>query len=183
MDTIRISLLHSKYPISYNKKYISHFCYLSVKSLHKFEENICFENIYFSSKFVKLCPESLKKHTDKISLRSDETQIFYWSFKYMSNYHLKSRTVFLHNIWAASWQNQQSECAPSEDSDQPEHPPSLIRIFAVCTKEAWTLSYSLSAQRRLWWDWADAQADLSLRWAHSRFVGFVTRRLVLCTCK
>ena len=25
MDTIRISLLHSKYPISYNKKYISHF--------------------------------------------------------------------------------------------------------------------------------------------------------------
>ena len=32
MDTIRISLLHSQYPISYNKKYISHFCYLSVKS-------------------------------------------------------------------------------------------------------------------------------------------------------
>ena len=31
MDTIRISLLHSRYPISYNKKYISIFCYLSVK--------------------------------------------------------------------------------------------------------------------------------------------------------
>ena len=28
-------------------------------------------------------------------------------------------------------------------------------------------------QRRLWSDWADAQADLSLRWAHSHFVGFV----------
>ena len=28
-------------------------------------------------------------------------------------------------IWAASWQNQQSECAPSEDSDQPWYPPSL----------------------------------------------------------
>ena len=25
----------------------------------------------------------------------------------------------------------QSECAPSEDSDQPGHPPSLIRVFAV----------------------------------------------------
>ena len=24
-------------------------------------------------------------------------------------------------IWAASWQNQQSECAPNEDSDQPGH--------------------------------------------------------------
>ena len=23
--------------------------------------------------------------------------------------------------WAATWQNQQSECAPSEDSDQPGH--------------------------------------------------------------
>ena len=52
------------------------------------KNKICFENIYFPSKFIKLCPENLKKHTDKISLRSDETQTFYWSFKYMSNYHL-----------------------------------------------------------------------------------------------
>ena len=36
---------------------------------------------------------------------------------------------------------------------------------------------SSCGQRRLWSDWADAQADLSLRWAHSHFVGFVTRRL------
>ena len=42
----------------------------------------------------------------------------------------------------------QSDCAPSEDSDQPGHPPR-----------------------------ADAQADLSLRWAHSHFVGFVMSRL------
>ena len=35
------------------------------------------------------------------------------------------------NIWAATWQNQQNECAPSEDSDQPGHPPSLIKVFAV----------------------------------------------------
>ena len=34
-------------------------------------------------------------------------------------------------IWAASWQNQQCGCAPSKDSDQPGHPPSLIRVFAV----------------------------------------------------
>ena len=24
-------------------------------------------------------------------------------------------------------------CAPSEDSDQPGHPPSLIRVFGVCS--------------------------------------------------
>ena len=55
------------------------------------------------------------------------------------------------------------------------NPPSLIRVFTVRMKKAWVLSYPLSAQRRLWSDWADAQADLSLRWAH--FVGFVMMRL------
>ena len=35
-------------------------------------------------------------------------------------------------------------CAPSEDSDQPGHPPSLIRVFAVRMKKAWTLSCPLS---------------------------------------
>ena len=34
-------------------------------------------------------------------------------------------------------------CAPSEDSDQPGHPPSLIIVFF------WVLGYPLSAQRRL----------------------------------
>ena len=84
-------------------------------------------------------------------------------------------------ILAATWQNQQNECAPSEDSDQPGHPPSLIRVFAVRMKKAWVLIYPLSAKRRLWSDWADAQADLSLRWAHSHFVGFEMSRLIF-TC-
>ena len=47
-------------------------------------------------------------------------------------------------------------CAPSEDSDQPGHPPNLIRVSAVRPKQNWVLSYSLSTQRRLWSDWADA---------------------------
>ena len=53
------------------------------------------------------------------------------------------------------------------------HLPSLIRVFAVHMKKAWVLSYPLSAQWRLWLDWADSQADLSLCWVHSHFVGFV----------
>ena len=40
-------------------------------------------------------------------------------------------------------------CAPSEDSDQPGHPPSLIRVFAVHMKKPWALSYSLSAAKNL----------------------------------
>ena len=67
-------------------------------------------------------------------------------------------------IWATSWQNQQNDCAPSEDSDQPGHPPSLTRVFAVRMKKAWVLSYPLSAQQRLW--------SLSLRWAHMPFCWF-----------
>ena len=42
-------------------------------------------------------------------------------------------------------------CAPSEDSDKPVHPPSLIRVFAV---------HSV------------AQADLSLCWVHRSFCWF-----------
>ena len=37
-------------------------------------------------------------------------------------------------------------CAPGEDSDQPGHPPSLTRVFAVRMKKAWVLSYPLNAQ-------------------------------------
>ena len=39
--------------------------------------------------------------------------------------------------------------APSEDSDQPGHPPSMIRVFAVRIKKTLVVSYPLSAQQRL----------------------------------
>ena len=71
-------------------------------------------------------------------------------------------------------------CVPSEDSDQPGHPPSLIRVFAVHSMGNKGPKLSSCEQQRLWLDWADAQADLSLRWAQSHFVGFVMRRLISC---
>ena len=60
-------------------------------------------------------------------------------------------------------------CAPSEDANQPGHPPRLNKVFAFRMKKHWVLSYPLSAQRRLWSDWADAQADMSLCRAHMPF--------------
>ena len=39
--------------------------------------------------------------------------------------------------WAVTWQKQQNECAPSEDSDQPGRPPSMIKVFAVRMKNDW----------------------------------------------
>ena len=59
------------------------------------------------------------------------------------------RHVRTHNENIHTCINQQNECAPSADSDQPGHSPSLIRVFAVRMKKAWVLSYPLSAQRRL----------------------------------
>ena len=51
-------------------------------------------------------------------------------------------------------------------------------VVTVHMKKAWVLNYPMSAQQRLWSDWVDAQADLSLRWGHSHFVGFGLRWLI-----
>ena len=59
----------------------------------------------------------------------------------------------------SKWQMRRNTAKPTM-----WRPPSLIRVFAVRMKKVWVLSYPLSAQLRLWSDWADAQADLSLRW-------------------
>ena len=48
----------------------------------------------------------------------------------------------------------------------------LVWSESVRMKKALVLSYPLNAQRRLWSDWADAQADLSLRLAHMPFCRF-----------
>ena len=80
----------------------------------------------------------------------------------------KGKTI---SIWAATWQNQQSDCAPSVDSDQPGHPPSMIRVFTVRSMGSY-------ADSEDWSDWADAQAYLSLCWAHGHFVGFVMSWLI-----
>ena len=71
----------------------------------------------------------LKKRRNILNLYS-----FWFSFT-ISEYFVFSdfahKVCAMKPIWAASWQNQQSGCAPSEDSDQPGHLPSLIRVFAV----------------------------------------------------
>ena len=54
-------------------------------------------------------------------------------------------------------------CAPSEDTDQPAHTRSLIRIFTGHSLDNQGCKVSSRGQRRLWSDCANAQADLSLR--------------------
>ena len=62
--------------------------------------------------------------------------------------------------------------APSEDSNQPERPPSLIRVFAVRSKDIWGPNVSSCGQRRLRSDRADVLADLCLHWAQWPFCWF-----------
>ena len=51
---------------------------------------------------------------------------------------------------------------------------------SLCTQWVAKDPSFLHADSEDWSDWVDAQADLSLRWAHSHFVGFVKSRLILC---
>ena len=89
-------------------------------------------------------------------------------------FHLKFYyyTVFIKTFEPPHDKTNTMACAPSDDSDQPWHPPSLIRLFAVRIEKACVISLPLSTQRRLWSDWVDAQADLSLRWAHMALCWF-----------
>ena len=59
---------------------------------------------------------------------------------------------------------------PSEDSDQPGHLPSLIRVFAVRMKKDWVLSYPL------WWRMPWLIWVFAGRTGH--FVCFVVLRLI-----
>ena len=62
--------------------------------------------------------------------------------------------------WAATWQNQQSDCAPGEDSDQLGHPPNLIRVIAVRSLGSSGPKLSSCGQRRLIWVFAGCTVTL-----------------------
>ena len=51
---------------------------------------------------------------------------------------------------------------------------------SLCTQWVAKVPSFLHADSEDWSDWADAQAHLSLRWAHTHFVGFVMWWLICC---
>ena len=57
-------------------------------------------------------------------------------------------------------------CAHNEDSDERAPPHMMIRVYADCLKTLWIIGYPNNALKRLFSDCANAQADLSLRWAY-----------------
>ena len=118
-----------------------------------------------------MCPrhaDRMAKGVDPDQEQSDLGQLYFLRPTYVyERWHDKTNKV----VYAPSW-----------DSDQPGHPPSLIRVFAVRMKKAWILSYPLRAQQRLWSDRVDAQADLSLRWAHMSVYWFSHEAAQMLMC-
>ena len=110
-----------------------------------------------------LCIACLSK-TNKLSFKFTKHGIHFQNFFFfLSVLSFPWFSLVLHNLsytplsdpWNRSKMNMSrnmtkaTKCAPSEDSDQPGHPPSLVGAFAVRMKKAWVLSFPLSAQRRL----------------------------------
>ena len=63
-------------------------------------------------------------------------------------------------------------CATSEDSDQPTHLRSLIRVFAdrMCLLQP--PGYPMIDKQESLSDWMDKQADLNLCWSHRSYCRF-----------
>ena len=79
-------------------------------------------------------------------------------------------------IYRLDYNGSDNICMPSKDSDQPGHQPSLNRLFSVHMKKQSIISYSLTSQWMLWCILTDAQADLSLFYAHTSLC------IYLCLC-
>ena len=81
-------------------------------------------------------------------------------------------------IWASTWQNQQRDIimCPAKTHLR----LGICPVWSESSLSAWRNIGSLATHRRLdWSDWADAQADLSLRWAHMSCCFFVVLQLIL----
>ena len=67
---------------------------------------------------------------------------------------------------------------PSKDADQPEHPPSLIRVFAVgMMKSVWVYKATQNLHSKDWSDWVDAQVIWVFSGHTGHFVGLVVQLL------
>ena len=78
--------------------------------------------------------------------------LVYWFRKTYRNIFVGLLQPYLSHLMTKPTKWHVCPCAPSEDSGQPGHPPSLIRVFAVPMKKAWVLSYPLSG----WPGWSES---------------------------
>ena len=63
-------------------------------------------------------------------------------------------------------------CVTSKDSDQSVQPPNMARVLLYPSLGSLEATEDTCDQRRLWLDWANAQADLSLHWSQKSYCRF-----------
>ena len=117
----------------------------------------------------------------KVSFSMNQSDKFthYLSTKHTSAYLQRQlTTLIIGNIWAATWKNNKMSVRPAKTQIS-------LGFWSESSLSAWRKIGSLAthwAHSEDWSDWADARADLSLRWAHTHFVGFVMSRLIYMGC-
>ena len=85
--------------------------------------------------------------------------------------------TFLTTLWKVTYEPAHDKiynktCVTSKASDQSVHPPSIARIFVYLSLDSPEAAEGTYDQWRLWLDYADAQADLSLHWSHMSYCRF-----------
>ena len=136
--------------------------------------------IYAVCKSLLLSPVAMKEFRtiehNKLNIRKPFGTLFYISRRTTNQTECNEESLWYMN--RKSRKTYLTTCAPNEDSNQPAHPRSLIRVSVVRMKTPSILGYPKCAQSRFCSDCAIAQADLNLRYAHMSEVTFLTLRLI-----
>ena len=89
-------------------------------------------------------------------------------FSCLGNWGNRFLLTSTNSTWAGA-QHSLQDCVCAQWRLRSAWPDACWTVFAVRMKRLWILGYPQSAMRRLWSDCADAQADLSLRWARMQY--------------
>ena len=138
-------------------------CFNNLLRIYDFRYGRCYDiywvmsPTFLSQNFSSLSVFGLKTSTFCINSTSMLQRYSTCTRTYMKRLFNAYLTVSCFKICRETWfepphdKTNKMACVPSEDSDQPGHPPSLIRVFAVCMKKACVLSYPWSASFITWW--------------------------------
>ena len=169
---------------SYHKNTISNFQYafhlnyiFSYKKPQSYDSSFhCLNLVWFSRPFSRL-NIVIQPALNHMQTKRHRTACVFAQSDQIGHLTNELHEVPFRTIWAMTRQNQQCECTPSEDSDQPGHLPR-----SESSLSAWRKLGSLATHYAHIKDSDQTgrmpRPILSLRWVHSHIVGFVMLQLI-----
>ena len=109
------------------------------------------------------------KHAHNCACHNNHVNKILWNSAICSILYQFKTIKKLEENWAATWQNQQSECGPSEDI-RPVWSESSLCAQRVAEDPSFLHADSEDSDQT---ERMPTQADLSFCWAHCHFVGFL----------